>query len=181
MKEPNSIIYIDNDIVRFSTTNNQGEITAIVTVDRADWKRVSTRRWYKHHNYIVTITSKAQGKKRRYILLHNYITKREPGNTDHENNNPLDNRRANLRRASVEENSRNRSKVKLWKGKPPTSQYKGVSRRSDKYRTKIYQARIFHKGKCIWLGCFETEEQAGLAYNEAALKYHKEFAKLNEI
>ena len=35
------------------------------------------------------------------------------------------------------------------------------------------------KQKCI--GVFETEKEAGLAYNKYAIKYHGEFARLNKI
>jgi hypothetical protein len=33
----------------------------------------------------------------------------------------------------------------------------------------------------IYLGQHKTEEEAARVYNEAALKYHGDFAKLNEI
>lgn len=33
----------------------------------------------------------------------------------------------------------------------------------------------------MYIGSFDNEEEVALAYNEAALKYHGEYAKLNEI
>ena len=33
----------------------------------------------------------------------------------------------------------------------------------------------------MYIGSFTNEEEAAAAYNEAAIKYHGEYAKLNEI
>jgi len=45
----------------------------------------------------------------------------------------------------------------------------------------LYRAAICCNGKEIRLGCFVTEIEAAKAYNEAALKYHGEYAKLNVL
>ena len=44
-----------------------------------------------------------------------------------------------------------------------------------------WNARIGIDKKKISLGYFDTPEQAALAYNEAAQKYHGDYAKLNEV
>lgn len=74
-----------------------------------------------------------------------------------------------------------------------SSKYLGVSVHSQKrkytsqktgkvtYHTSKpkFKASINNNGKCIHLGLFECEENAAKAYDEAAKKYHKEFANLN--
>ena len=91
---------------------------------------------------------------------------------DHRNGDGLDNRRDNLRLATHSENMMNRPKIKS----PTTSRFVGVY--FDKAR-RLWVARIHLNGKCIWLGRFATEIEAAKAYDEAAKKYHGEFARLN--
>jgi hypothetical protein len=40
-------------------------------------------------------------------------------------------------------------------------------------------AKIRYQGKRIWLGSFKDEIEAAKAYDEAAKKYHGEYARLN--
>jgi hypothetical protein len=91
---------------------------------------------------------------------------------DHKNGNGLDNRKTNLRITTQAQNQYTRKK---YKGKT-TSQYKGVHRKSGR---KTYCAKIGYKGKSIFLGYFENELDAAKAYDEAAKKYHGEYARLN--
>lgn len=78
----------------------------------------------------------------------------------------------NCRWATMAQQSTNRRKVY---GK--SSQYKGVSLNgSGKWVANIKTAI-----KKEYLGIFKTEEAAALAYNEAALKYHGEYASLNAL
>lgn len=90
---------------------------------------------------------------------------------DHIDMNSLNNQRNNLRFAT---NAENRCNVQ--KQSTSTSGYKGVS--FHKHRG-LWQARIMTKGKSIHLGYFDTAEEAATAYDEAAKKYHGEFARLN--
>lgn len=68
----------------------------------------------------------------------------------------------------------------LKKNKNTWSKYVGVTI-ADKKRNKKWMARIVVDKKTIHLGKFYTEEEAALAYNEAALKYFGENARLNII
>ena len=108
---------------------------------------------------------------------------------DHVDHNGLNNQRENLRVANKSTNAMN----KFCNGEIP---YKGVSIRRQKQRyfhkgTGEYRyaktkdsivARIKVNGKSITIGSgFKTIEEAALAYNQAALKYHGEFAVLNKL
>jgi hypothetical protein len=92
---------------------------------------------------------------------------------DHINGDSLDNRRANLRIATPSQNAYNRPKIKS----KTSSKYIGVyfEKATKRWTVKI---RI-GPGKRIWLGRFDNEITAARAYDKAAKKYHKEFARLN--
>jgi hypothetical protein len=93
---------------------------------------------------------------------------------DHANGNIFDNRFSNLRVATYSQNQANRGKSP----RKTTSQYKGVSWYA---RDNNWQAGIKVNKVSINLGRYKTEKQAARAYNEAAIKYFGEFAKLNEF
>ena len=59
-----------------------------------------------------------------------------------------------------------------------TSRYKGVCFHRSNNKWKAY---IAYQGKRYHLGYFETENDAAIAYNNAAIIYHKLFASLNII
>ena len=92
---------------------------------------------------------------------------------DHINHNGLDNRKANLRTATCAQNNVNRRSIKT---KNSPSKYKGVywSKRDNKW-----QVQICYNYKIRTIGQFNDEIEAAKAYDEAAMKYHKEFAVLN--
>ena len=64
------------------------------------------------------------------------------------------------------------------KQKNNTSGYKGVTYRKSR---NCWEARIMLNGKTVYTGCFDNKEEAALAYNKVAIKYHGEFAKINII
>lgn len=94
------------------------------------------------------------------------------GLVDHINTDSLDNRKANLRLATHSQNSCNsrRDKSNTY------SRFRGVS--FSKRKGKWFAA-IRVNGKKTWLGYFANEEDAAKAYDEAAQKYHGEFARVN--
>jgi len=85
------------------------------------------------------------------------------GNIDHINRDKSDNKIANLRLATFEQNAQNR-----LKNSKNTSGFKGVSWHK---RDERWQAAITVKGKVLHLGYYKTPEDAYLAYVEASKKH----------
>jgi len=89
---------------------------------------------------------------------------------DHINHNGLDNTRSNLRVCTRRQNQQNR-RVR----ENTSSIYKGVSLTPcGKWRSKVTVDGVEHR-----LGNFETEKDAALAYDSAALLYFGAFAHTN--
>ena len=91
---------------------------------------------------------------------------------DHINGNGLDNRKCNLRICTHADNVRNRRMHKNNK-----SGYKGVTMVNE----NAFRSRIRVNGVMINTGRHKTAIEAAIAYNEAAIKYFGEFARLNII
>lgn len=87
---------------------------------------------------------------------------------DHIDGNTLDNRRENLRICTRQENAAAR---KFPRG---TSGFRGVS-----YHCGKWQASIRVDGTLVYLGRFDSAEDAARQYDDAALEAFGNFAKLN--
>lgn len=102
------------------------------------------------------------------IRLHKLITCTSNEVIDHINHNPSDNRKCNLRISDKQTNSINRPCNKNNK-----LGVKGVNRATNSNK---FMARIMVDGKTIYLGCYNTIEEAAKARVEAEREYFGEFA-----
>lgn len=111
------------------------------------------------------------------ISLHRFIMNpKKDMEVDHINGNGLDNRRINLRICTRSQNGKNRQL-----SKSNTSGYHGVTFTRDCKRTKPWLVNIRANGKIKYIGRYKDKKEAAFAYNEAAKKYHGEFATLNKL
>jgi hypothetical protein len=112
--------------------------------------------------------------RKKVVKMHSILMNTPKGMTvDHINCNGLDNRKKNIRLCSFAENKRNSSL-----SKNNSSGYKGVSWHNT---MRKWRARISFKNNLIVLGYFFNKKEEASTYNEAAKKYHGEFANLNKI
>jgi len=143
-------------------------------VDADDYERLARYRWMAdkgESTFYVRRRIYLGNGKRKNILMHREILKVPKGMfVDHINHNGLDNRKANLRPATLKQNMRNRRKTRL----KCYSKYKGVTMNYGKW-----VAMIKADGERKHLGRFTDEIEAAKAYDRAAQKYHGEFAAIN--
>jgi hypothetical protein len=147
-------------------------------VDPADFAPLSEYKWHmvdaRGTFYAVRSSGKRGRQKRVIIKMHREILKVPDGMfVDHINHNGLDNRRANLRPATQAQNARNRRKVHR---DGYHSNYKGLTWYKRQNRWAV---RVMVDNKSKFIGYFDNELDAARAYDEAARKYHGDFASLN--
>lgn len=165
-------------------SKNRGKYFAMV--DDKDFEHLNEYNWsiiiHNHSSYAIC-RNKRHGKA---IHMHRLVSglTNVKFQIDHKDNNGLNNQRSNLRICTQAQNNKNMRKRKYGMCK-----YKGVSLRKIKYKSvigndavyKYWTVRILINKKRMFLGHFETEKEAALAYNKMAKKHFREFAKLNVI
>ena len=144
----------------------------VALVDDEDFESLNKFKWYTFRGWKDTkYAARKLSGSRITIFMHNIILPRKDGFlADHRDGDGLNNIRDNLRYATPSENSKNRSKRSNT-----VSKYKGVKLAEKKY----WMAEIGNNGVHYHLGFFKTEFEAALKYDEAARKYHGEFARTN--
>lgn len=148
---------------------------AVVLVDDVDYPSLSQYNWSLNPigaSYAVRKGRSGTGEKRTVQMHRQILGASDRVQVDHINGNGLDNRRSNLRIASVQMNAFNRKKPDV----PCTSRYKGVFQRKGK---TVWEARLKYNNKHIHLGTFKTETIGAAAYNYAAELIFGDFARPN--
>ena len=142
-------------------------------IDEADYALVCQYVWYLSARGYITTTLQRNGRKNPCQLnLHRLLIPTDGSvDIDHINGNKLDNRRSNLRVCTHWENSCNQRKRCT-----NTTGFTGVSYLKC---AKKYESYIWSHCKKIHLGLFDNPIQAAKVRDQAALKYHGEFAHLN--
>ena len=142
-------------------------------VDNEDYDYLMRWKWYAANIHGCWYAVRSDYKSKKQVKMHRVILKVSGSkfpHVDHKNRNGLDNRKCNLRFCNSTLNQGNKEVYKH------SSKYKGVSKDKERWRT-----RIMYEGKPFSLGYFDTEEDAAIAYNAAAIKYFGYFSCLNII
>jgi len=154
----------------------------VAIVDDADYKFLNQYKWYalkRGYTYYAMRYARKSDLQKGPIIMHKVILNAIGADgmveTDHINGNGLDNRRSNLRACNTAQNQWNqrlRSDNKTG--------FKGV--RIDK-RSGVnpFIVLIRVNKKRIYIGCYQTAEEAARMYDVAAIKHHGEFAMTNEM
>lgn len=147
----------------------------VAIIDDIDEERVCDGSWHilttNGLEYAVGRVANNEGERIR-TYMHRLILDAPRGvSVDHINGNGLDNRRCNLRFATVNQNQFNRRP-----NSGCSSQYKGVYWDKSKNRWRAY---IKKNHKRFYLGVYTDELQAARAYDEAARELFGKYARPN--
>lgn len=151
-------------------------------VDDEDFELLNSVKWFAHKAqrrdvfYAVRNSGKVNGKKTA-IYMHRFLMNTPKGmETDHINGDGLDNRRSNLRVVTPVQNHMNSKGIK-----DTSSKLKGVTfnKRCNRWQSVIGFQGNKMKRNNIYIGLFESEEEAGRAYDRKARELYGEYAKLN--
>lgn len=144
----------------------------LIRFDQEDFEVINTYRWHVQKGARTFYALARINGTKKSILMHRLLL---PGDDfiDHIDGNGLNNCRLNIRRCTKHQNNMN---CRLPKNNK--SGYKGVSWDSSRGKYKACIC-VNYKTKC--LGRFDSIIKAADVYNNAAIKYFGEFAKLNVI
>lgn len=148
----------------------------VAIVDDGDYALISRFKWsskqcgntvYAHRGY-------TENGRKTMVVMHRFLMGAKSSiQVDHVNGNGLDNRRENLRFATLQQNQFNQTKIPGC-----SSKFKGVHW-NKKFRK--FQASIRVHGHRKSLGYFRNDASGAKAYDQAAIKFYGQFARTNEM
>jgi hypothetical protein len=139
----------------------------LALIDDEDFPRVELFTWRVREDGYIQRTW-IEGGRTIHELLHRFIMGAHEGElVDHENGDRWDCRKENLRVATLSQNAANRPTTaeRAWKGIYPHG--------------NRWKARIKLEGQNVYLGSFQTAQEAAYAYDAAAKRLFGDFARLN--
>lgn len=164
-----TVILVDGrPCVRIPLTHNKFTIVDVddfVKVSKYNWSVQLGERCYAKR----ALKRDGRGGARQCVYLHREILQHSKAHTDHKNGDSLDNRRCNLRPASISQNLANQSPRNKFG-------FRGVQKQS---RGGGFCAVIKRNGTRTYLGTFTTPQAAAAAWDSAAFAVWGDFARLN--
>jgi len=139
-------------------------------IDLDDVDKVKDYNWIALKDKYTFYAKRTEG--RKHIYMHNVIMNmKESGKIDHISRDGLDNRKQNLRVATLSQNNANKCKI----NKNTTSVYKGVTKRTS----TRWESSMKCNYKYYYLGSFNNDIEAAKVYDRKASELFGEFAYLN--
>jgi len=139
-------------------------------VDVEDYEKLLKYPWRVATNGYVVYGKMVSGKFKTFYMHRLILGCSEEDTVDHANQDKLDNRKKNIRVGTQAKNTFNTSGRLRRKGK-----YKGIIQQ----KSGRWYARINAYKETYYLGTYDTQEEAALAYDKAAKELHGEWACLN--
>lgn len=159
-------IIIEGDIARIIIKNAKQQKVAECIIDAKDINKIKDLKWFLSFGYCVTKSVDfVDGIDLANILFDDYVNK-----YDHINHNRLDNRRINLRPVTSHQNSMNMGKKCTNK-----SGVTGVRKKIVNSGIRWY-ASITYNYESIWLGIYDTFDEAVHARLKGEIKYFGEYS-----
>ena len=148
-------------------------------VDDDDFEKINHHKWYAYQNPTGSFYAVRSVRTpiRRTIYMHREILGAPEGvEVDHKYGNTLDNRKEVIRLATTSQNHWNMRRRAVYAKRPVSSSFKGVCWHK---RLGRWQVRVGYKNKRLFVGQFQSEKDAALAYDRKARELFGEFARTN--